>query len=359
LIHWRWWRIIWSDKNRTSQKSGERGITPTVAVGMESVMDDLVTSPVSSEIDDSIPTSLATSTFVANPQPPLARAPLPEPGDDVRPRQGMPAEQSRYLQGDALPVTSSVLTSNSKYLNNPIYRDAFATQALRRHGHDLPPTYMVPIMVRSFQETNDYPRLMALLDAEKTRVPALGEWIDAREDFTFKRDELADYAAGTLGHAIYKFLGIPGVNMEFSSDGKVVQSDFEYLGKRRGYFHDIEHMVTGFSANTAGEAALSIMNATQDARFFTPELAQYMSQGNMWVTSTGLYRTGLHYHHALPTYLDAVQQGIAAGLALRQPMFTMRWNRYLDWQLDDIAAYLGFKRGPGSAWDWTTDATNG
>jgi hypothetical protein len=31
----------------------------------------------------------------------------------------------------------------------------------------------------------------------------------------------------------------------------------------------------------------------------------------------------------------------------------------LDWQLDDIAAHLGFARGPAQGWDWTTAATTG
>jgi hypothetical protein len=49
------------------------------------------------------------------------------------------AAESRYMQGTREPVTSSVLISNSKYLNNPYYREAFAQQALRRHGRR-PPT---------------------------------------------------------------------------------------------------------------------------------------------------------------------------------------------------------------------------
>lgn len=51
---------------------------------------------------------------------------------------------ARYMQGPTPRVTSSVLISNSKYLNSPYFRDAFMHQALRRHGHDLPATYMVP-----------------------------------------------------------------------------------------------------------------------------------------------------------------------------------------------------------------------
>ncbi len=299
------------------------------------------------------------ASFPTNAQPPVDRVPLPSPDDDVRPRQGMPATAARYLQGDTLPVTSSVLTSNSKYLNNPIYRDAYATQSLRRHGHDLPTTYMVPIMVRAFQETTDYARVEELIAAEKIRIPAFGAWLDARDDFSFRRDDLATCAPGTLGQALHEFLNIPGMDMEFSSRENAGVSDMEYLNKRRGYFHDLEHIVTGFNPNTAGEAALSIMNVTQDARFFTPELAQIMSQASMWVSSTGIYRTSLHYHHALPTYLDAIHQGIAAGLAVNQPMFMVRWIDYTDWQLEDIAKHLGFVRGPGAAWDWTTESTNG
>lgn len=313
----------------------------------------------SARTDDDAAKTDARRACVPNPQPPLARTPLPGDGDDVRPRQGLPEAQLRYFQGDTLPVTSSVLISNSKYLNNPFFREAFATQALRRHGHDLPPTYMVPVMARAFDEVADPARLAQLIAEEKVRFPAFGDWLDARDETTFRRDELAGHAPGTLGHGLFEVLSIAGIDMEFSSRGKVGTSDIEYLQRRRGYQHDLEHLVTGFAANTAGEAALSIMNATADARFFTPELAQMLSAGNMWITSTGLYRTSLHYHHALPTYLDAVQQGIAAGLAVERPLFMVRWSDYLDRPLDEIAATLGFRRGPGSDWDWTTEATNG
>ena len=300
-----------------------------------------------------------TPAFPSNPQPPIARTPLPGPDEDVRPKHGMAPGAARYLQGDSLPQTSSVLISNSQYLNNPYYREAFATQALRRHGPDLPPTYMVPIMSRALQETTDPERVADLLATEKARLPALGAWLDARDDFSFRKDDLAGCAKGTLGQALFELMSIPGVDMEFSSRENAGLSDLDYLTKRRAYFHDIEHIVTGFGPNSAGEAALSIMNVTADSRFLTPELAQTLSAANMWVTATGMYRTSLHYHHALPTYLDAVQQGIAAGLAVRQPMCLVRWIDFVDWRLDDIADELGFARGPGAAWDWTTDATNG
>jgi ubiquinone biosynthesis protein COQ4 len=311
------------------------------------------------EASDAETQSIADPSNLSPEVPAYERMPLPNPYDDVRPRQGLGEVESCYLQGDRLPVTSSVLISNSKYLNNPFYRDAYATQALRRHGPDLPPTYMVPLMVRALQETIDYGRVAKLLDEEKVKFPAFGAWLEQKHFATFRVADLIGYGAGTLGKTIHDFLSIPGMDMEFNSKHKAGQTDIEFLSKRRGYLHDIEHMVTGFGPNTAGENALSIFNVTQDARFFTPELAQYMSAASMWVSSTGLYRTSLHYHHLMPTYLDAIQQGIAGGLAVRQPIFMIDWESYLDWPLDEIAAFLGFNRGPGAAWDWTTGAAIG
>jgi len=62
-------------------------------------------------------------------------------------RRTLDAAEARYMQGTGAPATSSVLISNSKYLNSPNYRDTFAQSALRRHGHDLPQTYMIPPMI--------------------------------------------------------------------------------------------------------------------------------------------------------------------------------------------------------------------
>jgi hypothetical protein len=58
-------------------------------------------------------------------------------------------------------------------------------------------------------------------------------------------------------------------------------------------------------------------------------------------------------------YLNSPASGIAVGLALEKPLFLVEWEQYLDWQLDDIAAHLGFARGPAQGWDWTIEATTG
>ena len=247
------------------------------------------------------------------------RVPLPGPNDDVRPAMGLSPAGQRYYQGETLPATSSVLISNSKYLNNPYYREAFATQALRRHGPDLPATYMVPIMFKAIDEVVDYQRVETLLAEEKKKYPEFGEWIDQRKFLHYERDDMAIYAPGTLGAELHEFLSIPGMDMTLGSGPQSATTDMEFfkIGRSQGPRHDIEHMVTGFGPNTAGENAISMVNVLCQSRFFTPELATYMNMGLVFITSTGYSRTAHHYQHALPTYLDAMQQGIAMGLAFK------------------------------------------
>ena len=315
-------------------------------------MDNLIASGKANESDE------VASTAVHKIQPMGERVPLPGPGDDVRPRMAMSKVQQQYFQGTQLPATSSVLISNSRYLNDPYFREAFATQSLRRHGPDLPPTYMVPVMTRAIDEVTDYKRIAELLAQEKKKYPEFGEWIDRRHFFRLGRDDLAKYPQGTLGAEVHAFMGLEGVDMQLGRTPPTAETDFEYFLVGR-HVHDIEHMVTGFGPNTAGENALAMTNVVATSRFLTPELANFANMSFVWITSTGYARTALHYHHALPVYLDAMQQGIAAGHALRQPLFMVHWEDYLDWTVADIAADLGIKRGPGEEWDWTTEATTG
>jgi ubiquinone biosynthesis protein Coq4 len=281
--------------------------------------------------------------------------PATDPAGSVEPT--LSAVESRYMQGEREPATSSVLISNSKYLNNPYYRDAFAQQALRRHGPDLPPTYMVPLMVKAISEVTDRAEAVRLIAEEKVKNPEFGAWIDARRRSIFRPDEVRDHRQGTLGAAIRVFMAA-GYNMEFIAQ-REAPSDVDYLRQTRAALHDIEHLVTGFAPNTAGEAALALCNIAAFARYFTPALAQYLSHANCWVSAGGYMRTSLHYHQVLPTYLEAMQLGIAAGRALKRPLFLESWEDYLDWPLEDIAPHFGFVRGPVDAWAWTNEATSG
>lgn len=280
----------------------------------------------------------------------------------AEPRAGegrlLDADETRYMQGPAEPATSSVLISSSKYLNSPYYRDTFAQFALRRHGHDLPNTYMIPMMIKALDEVADYPAFARLIAEERVRNPAFAAWLDARVMPDFRPDTLRDYPEGTLGAAIRAFIETSGYDIEFMKP-RPVQSDIDYLVRRRSPLHDLEHMVTGFGPNSAGEQALAICNTVSIARCFTPELAQMLSHTTLFVSASGYMRTALHYPALLPTYADAMRQGIAMGQALRRPLFLEPWEEYLGWTVAEIAVHLGIERGPDEGWAWTTEAGAG
>jgi ubiquinone biosynthesis protein COQ4 len=281
------------------------------------------------------------------------------PQDIARSREERIKLEARYMQGPKEPVTSSVLISNSKFLNSALYREAYTQAGLRRIGHDLPFTYHIPWMMRAMTDVTDYAEVFALIEAEKAKYPEFSAWCAERKLTRYVASEMGHYADGTLGEAIRTFLQRPGFEMEFVAKDVQPSNDLEYYGKRVGANHDIEHLVTGFGPNPAGEEALGLLNVAANARFFSPDLAQFLSGSGVFVTTAGYSRVALHYQGALPLYMEAMQQGIAAGLAVKKPMMMVRWEDYLDWQLDDIAGDLGFKRGPGAAWDCTAEATIG
>ena len=268
------------------------------------------------------------------------------------------ADESRYMQGAVEPATSSVLISNSKYLNNPYYRDAFSQFALRRHGHDLPNTYVIPMMTKALNEVTDYAEFARLVAEERAKNPAFAAWLDRRQLSDFRPDALRSYAEGTLGATIRSFVEDSGYDIEFLKP-RPVQSDFDYILRRRSPLHDIEHMVTGFGTNSAGEQALAICNTVSGAAYFTPALAQMLGHATLFVSAAGYMRTALHYPALLPAYTEAMRQGIVMGQALTRPLFMEPWEEYLDWTVEEIAAHLGIERGPDHAWDWTSEAGSG
>jgi len=261
------------------------------------------------------------------------------------------AKEAGYMQGGAEPVTSSILVSSSKYLNNPYYRDTFAQFALRKFGDDVPPTYLIPNMVRALGETRDNAEFYRLVQEERIKKPEFAAWLDRRKQTSYRADELRDYAEGTLGATIRHFLEDSGMQMEFMNAELAPTNDLEYMIKRRSAHHDIEHMVTGFGPNALGEGALAVMGNVSVLRYFTPELAHYLNEFTMFITAAGLYRKSLHAPAMMLDTYRAWALAITAGESIVKPLMLVDWEDYLDLTLDEIAEALGFKRGPGAAWD--------
>lgn len=269
------------------------------------------------------------------------------------------AAESAYLMGAVKPATSSILTSSSKYLNNSLFRDMFAQNGLKRDGHDLPAAYLIPEVLRAFSEVTDGPRLFALVEADKQRIPEFKAWLDERYLSDFNEGNLKGYEPGTLGARIYDFVVKSGMDIDFMFRG-APQNDYDFINKRRVQNHDIEHMVTGLCPSPVGEIGLIVANGTACHNYFSLDLAHEMNLNGYFLTSTSMMRTACHYPSVSPALLEAIARGYALGMKQKRPLFMARWENYLDWKIADVREEFNFQDGPEEGyWDWTFEAARG
>ncbi|RVT91162.1 Coq4 family protein [Sphingomonas crocodyli] len=270
-------------------------------------------------------------------------------------RHQMSDKEAAYMRGRAEPVTSSVLISSSKYLNDPFYRETYAQFALRKPGPDLPATYLIPNMVKALSSQRDDQEYYALVQEERKTKPEFDAWLKRRRLSRYIPDEMRQYGPGTLGAMIRDWIEQSGMEINFMKAGMEPRNDLEYMAKRRVSHHDIEHMVTGFGPSALGEQALAVMNNVCTLAYFSAPLAKYINEATMFVTTTSLYRLHLHTTELMAESYDAWRQGIAAGQSIKKPLLLVDWEDYLDWQVEDIAADLGFERGPGEGWAYSNE----
>ena len=275
-------------------------------------------------------------------------------------KNGLSADEIRYMQGDAQPAAPSIINTNSIYLNNPYYRDVYTQIALRRNGPDVPSTYIIPMAGKAIGEVTDYAHFAQCIEEEKEKNPEFRDWLKARRHTIYHVEDVAHYAPGTLGHAIWEFLTQTGFQMDALQMAHTkVTNDIDYISQRRGGLHDIEHMITGFGPNNCGETALVWCNIASLVNYFSPDLGHYMSAGLTFLNTAQLQAKSLHYRAVFPIALEAAQLGIAMGRALKRPLIMEPIEDMLDWPLEKIRTYLGITEGPGAAWDWTTEASTG
>lgn len=263
-------------------------------------------------------------------------------------------DEAAYLMGHAEPATSSVLISNSKYLNSPLFRDVYAQMGLKRDGHDLPDAYLIPALTRAMGDVVDPVQLATLLAEERQRLPEFAAWLDERFTSNFTAEGTAHFGPGTLGAKIHSFIAESGFAIDFLYKA-APQSDYEFLIKRRAQNHDIEHMVTNLCPSQVGEIALIAANTVANATYFSTEFAHQLNLYGTVLMSTTLSRSGLHYPKTLPALLEGISRGYAMGAKQAKPLFMIRWEDHLDKSLTEIRAEFGFEDGPEPGhWDCTS-----
>jgi ubiquinone biosynthesis protein Coq4 len=132
--------------------------------------------------------------------------------------------------------------------------------------------------------------------------------------------------------------------------GDPIETDVDYIMKRRSAGHDIEHIVTGFGANQLGEHALALLSSVGSTRFLSPRLVKNVNMATAFVTAASFMRNAIHYPAVMPHLYAASQKAIEMGLALPCPLYMVDWDKYLDSMIADICADLGIVHNDNTKW---------
>lgn len=262
-----------------------------------------------------------------------------------------------YYNGAIEQITthSSTLISSSPYLNNPVLRALIAQEMLRRNGPDVPNTAYIPEVAGILHQMEDIPNIVRLFEIQKQKSPEFKAWLDGKILSNFKVEEVKDSAPGTLGAVIHDFLANSGYSIDHFFQELEVTDDFTFYLKERAYTHDIEHMITGFETNYAGEIALLAANERALYLYFEPELAAFMNRVGAYLKSKTVLKMGLYYPEAYGVMLEATEVGYLQGKNWKHPMMLVPWRNYVDWKVEDIREEFGITNPPAPGiWDWTT-----
>jgi ubiquinone biosynthesis protein COQ4 len=263
---------------------------------------------------------------------------------------GMLPHEVAYMRGEVEPVAGSVPHSTSPFLNSPLFRDVFTRMSLRRSGDDVAITYDIPDMVRGIADVQDWAANTRHIQAEREKNPEFAAWLDARKTLQFDAEHLASCAPGTLGHAVHEFNTASGMDMFFMRTDAPA-NDFEYIQKMMVNAHDLSHIVSGFGTSMAGEHGINSMTVASIHKYFSPQVALAIGKAADMTCSTFFANKLYNYPAGVPLMIEAMTLGLTAGQAVKMPLFMVDYDPYLEMQLDDVAADLGFMRGPGAAWD--------
>lgn len=269
--------------------------------------------------------------------------------------------ERQYFNGAIRKVEteSSVLVSSSKYLNSAELRGLITQEMLRRNGSDLPNTAYIPEVAQALMMLEDFPRVMALFEEEKARLPLFRDWCEKRALADFKKDEVKDCAPGTLGAALYDFMVNSGYELDVFYREIQVVNDLTFYLRQTALTHDIEHIVSGFGPNHGGEIALLNANLHAKARYFHPELAAFFNRVPTYLKAKTIMKDGLHYPEAMVLNLEAEFVGATQARHWKYPIMLADWRAMTDWQIADIREELGiYPVPPEGLWADTNRLSN-
>lgn len=234
---------------------------------------------------------------------------------------------------------SSVLQSNSRYLNDPRLREWVSTESLRRNGRDYNHYGGVLDLLHIMEDLVPSDQVNALFAEARQRDHALDQWLDDRYLEAHDLVELRLLPADTLGHGYAAMLDEQRLTPDFLPDGGI-ETDYDYYKRRSQQTHDIEHVVTGFRYDPIGEFALIVVKGVNLLTYLGVELGGLLNVYSQFLLTTGLTRISLHYPQMLLPTLKAMAQAEKVGREM-QPIYLPKYETMFDWPLDDVRDCLG------------------
>ncbi|GAB3285808.1 Coq4 family protein [Parahaliea aestuarii] len=241
--------------------------------------------------------------------------------------------------------TSTMLSSTSKYLNDPRLRHWVAVESLRRNGPDMD-HYGGPLeIIDIFRGLDDIDEINRLLAGARAQDAKLDAWFEDRYLIPHDMEALAQLPEGTLGREYQKMLTEQGLQADFLPFGSTA-TDYDYMLRRQSQTHDIEHVVVGYRYDPLGEFGLIAARQTNMARFLGAEVMEHMSVVSNLLLSTAIARFGCHYPQLLPPLYKALGEGQRIGAQMTTGIFMPRYEEMFEWTVDAVREELGIRHSP-------------
>lgn len=172
--------------------------------------------------------------------------------------------------------------------------------------------------------------------------------IERRELLTpYPQDELIQLPKGSLGRVFAEVCKAMEYDINFYPKPDYfcnLDTAADYVNYRVLATHDIQHIVTGFALNGAGETGVISLSVQQ---FAFPGFAflDLVSLLRTWLTAEKPYRDIEDKHEKIGTArykLDCIIKGMAMGEEAK-PLFPVDWHALMPKNLEEVRQELGIK----------------
>lgn len=228
---------------------------------------------------------------------------------------------------------SSVLISSSPWLNDARVREWISTESLRRNGHDYPLLYGLHTLMEAVDEVVDAERIEQLVADERRKNPKFDQWLSEGFISTFTKDDLRQYADGTVGNLLFAYMDeydlAPELNTRLLADPNwKPKNTFDFWNLRMGQTHDFYHIIGEVGFGSIAEYFITGVVTGNAFRHLSPELAGALMTTNTLIMFPWMTRAMLHYPGAWPMLWHNLTYGYSIGQQ-SDMLFTARFEDVL------------------------------